>query len=48
MPNAPSIVLFVTTSSGSLVSRSTGVATWKTPLHPLIATRKLSGSLRSA
>ena len=48
MPNAPSMDLFVTISSGSLFSKSTGVATWKTPLQPSMATLKLSGLLRSA
>ena len=34
--------------SGSLDSKSMGVATWKTPLHPLIASSKLPSSFRSA
>jgi len=38
----------VTISSGSLSLRSSGVATWKTPVHPSMGALKLSGSLRSA
>ena len=48
MPSAPLIALLVTTSTGSLFWKSTGVATWSTPLHPSMAASKLSGSLRSA
>lgn len=35
-------------TSGSLESKSMGVATWKTPVHPLIASSKLPSSFRSA
>ena len=35
-------------TSGSLDSKSMGVATWKTPVHPLIASSKLPSSFRSA
>jgi len=42
------MVLFITISSGSFSSKSTGVAVWNTPMHPSIAALKLSGLLRSA
>jgi hypothetical protein len=42
------MVLFVTISSGSFSSKSTGVAVWNTPMHPSIAALKLSGLQRSA
>ncbi|KAF7826007.1 DUF1442 family protein [Senna tora] len=48
MPNAPSMALFVTTSSASFPSKSIGVATWKTPLQPSMASLKLSGLFKSA
>ncbi|KAM1135404.1 hypothetical protein ACFX2J_044241 [Malus domestica] len=48
MPRAPSIDLLVTTSSGYLSWKSTGVATWNTPMHPSTTALKLSGLQRSA